>query len=127
MNTNAYVYINTFLSVYILFTNCLLTKYVYIIKVYIIILTDDIGDSSTDIVPLLFKFLLLLLLLILFQNKITKQEPMLSTFLLLLLLFYQINGSKTIITHSRHEKSGNPCNPGWCKISGGGVKFLLEG
>ena len=24
----------------------------------------------------------------------------------------------------RHEKSGHPCHPGWCKISGGGVKFL---
>ena len=34
-----------------------------------------IGDSSTDVVPLLFKFLLLLLLLLLFQiseNEVTK-------------------------------------------------------
>ena len=46
MNTNAYVYINTFLPVHILLTNCLLTKYVYIINVYIIILTDDIYNYS---------------------------------------------------------------------------------
>ena len=45
MNTNAYVYINTFLSVYILFTNCVLSKYVFIIKVYIIILIDDIYNT----------------------------------------------------------------------------------
>ena len=48
MNTNAYVYINTFLPVYILLTNCLLTKYVYIINVYIIILTDDIYNNYSE-------------------------------------------------------------------------------
>ena len=48
MNTNAYVYINTFLPVYILLTNCLLTKYVYIINVYIIILSDDIYNNYSE-------------------------------------------------------------------------------
>ena len=48
MNTNAYVYINTFLPVYILLTNCLLTKYVYIINVYIIILTDDKYNNYSE-------------------------------------------------------------------------------
>ena len=48
MNTNAYVYINTFLPVYILLTNCLLTKYVYIINIYIIILTDDIYNNYSE-------------------------------------------------------------------------------
>ena len=48
MNTNEYIYINTFLSVYILLTNCLLTKYVYIINVYIIILTDDIYNNYSE-------------------------------------------------------------------------------
>ena len=48
MNTNAYVYINTFLSVYILLTNCLLTKYVYIINVYFIILNDDIYNNYSE-------------------------------------------------------------------------------
>ena len=45
MNTNAYVYINTFFTVYILLTNCVLSKYVFIIKVYIIILIDDIYNK----------------------------------------------------------------------------------
>ena len=48
MNTNAYVYINTFLPVYILLTNCLLTKYVYIINVYIIILTNDNYNNYSE-------------------------------------------------------------------------------
>ena len=48
MNTNAYVYINTFLPVYILLTNCLLTKYVYIINIYIIILSDDIYNNYSE-------------------------------------------------------------------------------
>ena len=48
MNTNAYVYINTFLPVYILLTNYLLTKYVYIINDYIIILTDDIYNNYSE-------------------------------------------------------------------------------
>ena len=49
MNTNMYVYINTFLPVYILLTNCLLTKYVYIINIYIIILTDDnYSEANTN-------------------------------------------------------------------------------
>ena len=48
MNINVYVYINTFLPVYILLTNCLLTKYVYIINVYIIILTDDIYNNYSE-------------------------------------------------------------------------------
>ena len=48
MNTNVYVYIDTFLPVYILLTNCLLTKYVYIINIYIIILSDDIYNNYSE-------------------------------------------------------------------------------